>query len=78
MSQVISVRFRDGAKNYYFDPRSLQIEAGEYVVVETAQGLAFARCVECNHEVPDQSVVQTLRPVVRIDTDNDHKAAAYI
>ncbi|MCI9445050.1 MAG: stage 0 sporulation family protein [Oscillospiraceae bacterium] len=77
MSQVISVRFRDGAKNYYFDPRSLQIEAGEYVVVETAQGLAFARCVEGNHEVPDQSVVQPLRPVVRIATDNDHKAAAY-
>ena len=77
MAQVISVRFRDGAKNYYFDPRSLQIENNEYVVVETAQGLAYAKCVEGNHEVPDQAVVQPLRPVVRIATDNDHKAAAY-
>jgi len=77
MPQVISVRFRDGAKNYYFDPRSLEIEAGEYVVVETAQGLAYAKCVEGIHEVPDQSVVQPLRPVVRIATENDHKAAAY-
>ena len=77
MSQVISVRFRDGAKNYYFDPRSLRIEAGDYVVVETAQGLAYVQCVEGNHEVPDQSVVQPLRPVIRIATENDHKAAAY-
>jgi len=77
MPQVISVRFRDGAKNYYFDPRSLQIEAGEYVVVETAQGLAYAKCVEGCHEVPEQSVVQPLRPVIRIATENDHKAAAY-
>lgn len=77
MSQVISVRFRDGAKNYYFDPRSLRVEAGDHVVVETAQGLAYVQCVEGNHEVPDQAVVQPLRPVVRIATENDHKAAAY-
>lgn len=77
MSQVISVRFHDGAKNYYFDPRNLQVEVGDYVVVETAQGLAYVKCVEGNHEVPDQAVVQPLRPVVRIATENDHKAAAY-
>ena len=76
MAQVISVRFRDGAKNYYFDPRNLQVENDEYVVVETAQGLAYVKCVEGNHEVPDQAVVQPLRPVIRIATDNDHEAAA--
>ena len=77
MAEVISVRFRGGAKNYYFDPRGLQVEPGTYVVVETAQGMEYARCVEANHEVPDQSVVQPLRAVVRIATENDHKAAAY-
>ena len=77
MAQVISVRFRGGTKNYYFDPRDLQVEAEQYVVVETSQGIESARCVEKNHEVPDSSVVQPLRPVVRIATENDHKAAAY-
>ncbi len=77
MAQVISVRFRGGTKNYYFDPRDLQVEAEQYVVVETSQGIEYARCVEKNHEVPDSSVVQPLRPVVRIATENDHKAAAY-
>ena len=77
MAEVISVRFRGGSKNYYFDPKGLQVEPDTYVVVETAQGIEYARCVEGNHEVPDQSVVQPLRGVARIATDNDHKAAAY-
>jgi len=77
MAEVISVRFRGGAKNYYFDPRGLQVEPEQYVVVETAQGMEYACCVEGNHDVPDQSVVQPLRPVVRLATENDHRAAAY-
>ena len=77
MAEVISVRFRSGAKNYYFDPRGLAVEPGQYVVVETAQGIEYAKCSEGNHEVPDEAVVQPLRGVVRIATENDHKAAAY-
>ena len=77
MAEVISIRFRGGSKNYYFDPRGLQVAAEEYVVVETAQGMEYVRCVEGNHEVPDQSVIQPLRSVVRLATENDHKAAAY-
>ena len=77
MTEVVSVRFRGNSKSYYFDPKDLEITQGDYVVVETAQGLAYARCVEGNHTVPDQSVVQPLRTVVRLATENDHKAAAY-
>ena len=77
MAEVISVRFRGGSKNYYFDPHGLQVESGCYVVIETAQGMEYARCVEGNHDVPDQTVVQPLRPVVRIATENDHRSAAY-
>ena len=77
MTEVVSVRFRGGAKNYYFDPNGLTMEPGQYVVVETAQGMEYVCCVEGNHEVPEQSVVQPLRPVIRLATENDHKAAAY-
>ena len=77
MAEVISIRFRGGAKNYYFDPQGLQVEPGTYVVVETAQGMEYACCVEGNHQVPDQCVVQPLRPVVRIATENDQRSAEY-
>ena len=77
MAEVVSVRFRNGSKNYYFDPRGLRIKPDTYLVVETAQGMEYVCCVEGNHEVPDQAVVQPLRPVVRVATENDHKSAAY-
>ena len=47
------------------------------MVVETAQGIEFAKCSEGNHDVPEDAVVQPLRSVVRIATENDHRAAAY-
>ena len=77
MSIVASVRFRSGSKSYYFDPRDLQVEAGQDVIVETAQGVEFGQCTEGNHEVNDESVVKPLRPIIRIATDNDRHTAAY-
>ena len=77
MTTVVSVRFRSGCKTYYFDPKDLTVEAGQDIIVETAQGPEFAQCSEGNHQVPDEQVVQPLRAVVRIATDNDRHTAAY-
>ena len=77
MTTVISVRFRNGCKTYYFDPRDLLIQSGMDVIVETAQGPEFVRCVEGNHAVEDTAVVEPLRAVMRIATDNDRHTAAY-
>ena len=77
MTTVVSVRFRSGCKTYFFDPRELTVEAGQDIIVETAQGPEFAQCSQGNHEVPDQQVVQPLRAVLRIATDNDRHTAAY-
>ena len=77
MTTVVSVRFRSGCKTYFFDPRELTVETGQDIIVETAQGPEFAQCSQGNHEVPDQQVVQPLRAVLRIATDNDRHTAAY-
>ncbi len=77
MTEVISVRFRNGCKEYYFDPKGLGIQAGQNVIVETAQGPEFAQCARGNHQVEDDQVVKPLRGVVRIATDNDCHTAAY-
>ena len=77
MTTVVSVRFRSGCKTYYFDPRDLTVEAGQDIIVETAQGPEFAQCSEGNHPVPDEQVVQPLRAVVRIATAHDRHTAAY-
>ena len=73
MITVISVRFRSGCKTYYFDPKGTLVRTGDDVIVETSQGLEFARCTEGNHHVTDDQVVHPLRALVRIATDNDRR-----
>ena len=73
MTEVISVRFRGGCKNYYFDPRGAQVKMGDQVIVETAQGPEFATCTEGNHEVDESAIVKPLCAVLRMATDNDRR-----
>ena len=77
MTEVISVRFRNGCKEYYFDPKGLTVPTDTDVIVETAQGPEFARCSLGNHQVEDSAVVKPLRGLIRIATDNDRHTAAY-
>ena len=71
MTEVISVKFKNRGKSYYFAPEGVTAAVGDHVIVETAKGLEFADCVEGNHKVPDESVVKPLRRVVRLATKND-------
>ncbi|MBD5133989.1 MAG: stage 0 sporulation family protein [Clostridiales bacterium] len=71
MTEIISVRFRPGGKQYYFDPAGLTVGEGQGVIVETGKGLEYGTCVRRNSMVEDASVVQPLRPVVRLATEKD-------
>ena len=73
MTEVISVRFRGGCKNYYFDPCGHQVKMGDQVIVETSAGVEFATCTEGNHEVEDAAIVKPLSPMLRMATDNDRR-----
>ena len=76
MTEVIGVRFRSGCKEYYFDPRGLEVKVNQFVIVETAQGLEYVQCVSANHEVDDAQIAQPLRPVIRVATENDRRSYA--
>ena len=71
MTEVISVKFKNHGKNYYFDPCGVPVETGATVIVNTARGLEAAQCVKGNHEVEDSEVVQPLRTLARIATEAD-------
>nr|WP_297275324.1 stage 0 sporulation family protein [uncultured Agathobaculum sp.] len=76
MTTIIGVRFKTGGKMYYFDPQDTPVAAGEDVIVETTRGLEYGQCVQGNTEVPDQTVVQPLKRMVRVATDADKKTLA--
>lgn len=71
MTEVISVKFKNRGKNYYFDPCGVAVQTGDAVIVNTARGLEAAQCVKGNHEVEDNEVVQPLRTLARIATEAD-------
>lgn len=71
MTEVVSVRFKNKGKVYFFDPAGCTVPKGSYVVVETAKGLEYAECVAGNHEVDDSQVRPPLRPVIRLATPED-------
>lgn len=77
MTEVISVRFRGGCKNYYFDPKGHAVKMGDQVIVETAQGPEFGTCTQGNHEVADETVVQPLCAMLRLATDADRRTVDY-
>jgi len=75
MTEVVSVRFKNRGKNYYFDPAGNQVQTGQFVVVETSKGLELGECVKGNFHVEDETVIPPLRPIVRAATASDLSAA---
>lgn len=75
MIEVISIKFKNRGKCYFFSPGELKIKSGDKVIVETSKGLEIADCHYGNHMVEDTAVVQPLRPVVRVATEADLRVA---
>ena len=75
MIEVVSIKFKNRGKSYFFSPNSLTINSGDKVIVETSKGIEIADCSAGNHFVPATSVVQPLRPVLRVATEEDMRIA---
>ena len=71
MTEIISVRFKPGGKQYYFDPQGQSVKTGQGVILDTSRGLEYGECSHGNHMVEDTAVVQPLRTLVRIATEKD-------
>ena len=73
MTKVIGVRFRQAGKIYFFSPGTLHIKKGDKVIVETARGVEFGSVVSAPKEVPDEEIMQPLKSVLRVATEEDKK-----
>ena len=73
MVKVIGVRFRTAGKIYFFSSGQFDIKQGDNVIVETARGVEFGRVVSGVKEVAEEDVIQPLKSVIRIATEQDQK-----
>ena len=75
MVKIVGVRFRNAGKVYYFDPKGYKIKAGDHVIVETARGVEYGSVVGGVRNVPDDTIVQPLKAVIRVATPEDDARA---
>ena len=72
MIEIVGVRFKKVGKIYYFDPDGENIETGTAVIVETARGIEYGIVEIANRNIDDEGIVQPLKKVIRIATEDDH------
>lgn len=75
MIKVVGVRFRNAGKIYYFGPEKLDLPAGTHVIVETARGVEMGTVMTAPKDVFEETVIQPLKPVIRIATEADERVA---
>ena len=73
MTRVVGIRFQKAGKIYYFDPCGFDLETGMHAIVETARGVEMGTVLIPPKDVEDEKVIQPLKPVLRIATDEDEK-----
>ncbi|WP_101698248.1 PSP1 domain-containing protein [Clostridium minihomine] len=76
MAEVIGVRFKNVGKVYYFDPDNNALKKGDMVIVETSRGIECGEVAMENREVSDENIVQPLKKLIRIATQDDLKKMA--
>jgi cell fate regulator YaaT (PSP1 superfamily) len=75
MVKIVGVRFRNAGKVYYFDPKNYKIRPQDHVIVETARGVEYGTVVGGVHSVPDDTIIQPLKAVIRVATPEDDARA---
>lgn len=73
MAEIVGIRFKNVGKIYYFEPNGMTFKKGDRAIVETARGLECGEVAMENRDVPDDTIVNPLKPVIRPATEADLK-----
>ncbi len=73
MVLLIGVRLHGKGKSFHFDPLDLPLKKGDFVIVETVQGMEFGVCSGDIQEVEEEQISYELKPILRLATDEDIK-----
>ena len=68
---VVGARFIDSGQVYFFDPGSIELDTGDWIVVDTSRGLEAARVVIAPHQVAASQLKGELKLVERRMSERD-------
>ena len=70
---IIGIKFKKPGKIYFFDPKNEKFKKGDFVIVDTANGMEFAEVIVENKEMPEEKLVNPLKSIIRKATYKDIK-----
>ena len=73
MKSIIGVRLKPHGKIYFFDPKDIELNLKDKVIVETALGESFGEVAISKRELPENQIPKTLKEVKRKATEKDIK-----
>ena len=68
--EVALIQFSKAGKKYYFSTNQIDLNAEDYVVVETIRGMEIGK-VSSLKEIEDQDITQEIKPILRKATQQD-------
>ncbi len=71
MTRIVPLKFQQAGRQYKFNAQSLELKAGDKVIVETDRGRAMAIVVIPPQEVPDNEAPEGLKNILRTATEED-------
>ena len=65
MAEIVGIRFKRAGRVYYFNPKGIELEVNDYVIVKTTRGLELGQVVIAPKQVLASEVSQPLKPIIR-------------
>jgi len=71
MIRIVPLKFQQAGRQYDFDATTLELKAGDKVVVETDRGRAMAIVVVAPREIEESDAPEGLKSILRVATEED-------
>ena len=73
LKEIIGIKFKKPGKIYFFDPKGEKLKKGDFVIVETVNGMEIAEVTIENKEMPEEKIINPLKSIIRKATYKDIK-----
>jgi len=73
MSHILGIKFHDHGPIYYFDSGPFVVALGDFVMVQTEQGLGMGQVTLVRDDVPEEAAPEDIKPIFRLPVPEDHE-----
>ncbi len=73
--EVVSARFLHGNNDYYFSPNNLEVNKGDYCLVDTEKGKEIVRIVRGKETIDASNLEEGLKNVIKVASESEVKEA---